>query len=365
MDQGFESKGDGGSITQPPSASRKVSYKFTVGEPTNDVYCVRFDPQDRYVATGCKDGTIRVYNVLTGKLSYKLEDTTSQPISMPTEEGEEESKELKMPITAIRWRPMSSASKTKNVLISVHADGSVRHWHTTSGKCLHQIHDDLNQLYCIDYNPTGRAFVTAGRDLSLRMYDEATKQLAITFTGGAASPGHSNRIFAVRYNTEDENIIISGGWDNTIQIWDVRTGQAVRSIFGPHLCGDALDIKDGCILTGSWRPADQIQQFNLGSGELITTVDWDGGQGMRRSQDPCLVYSVQYSKHDSGEIFLAGGSKSNEVRFFDTMQYMKPFAGIMDFEKPVFSCDFSHAGQMVAVSSSDGMTRIYNISKLG
>jgi COMPASS component SWD3 len=80
-----------------------------------------------------------------------------------------------MPITAIRWRPLTTASKTKNVLISVHADGSVRHWHTTSGKCLHTMIDDINQLYCIDYDIEGRNFVTAGNDRILRVYDEATK----------------------------------------------------------------------------------------------------------------------------------------------------------------------------------------------
>lgn len=104
------------------------------------MYTVRFDPQDRYIATGCKDGSIRVYNVLTGKLSYTLMDTESRPVM----EEDEEEKELKMPITAIRWRPLSTSTKTKNVLISVHADGSVRHWHTTSGKCLNKIQDDLN-----------------------------------------------------------------------------------------------------------------------------------------------------------------------------------------------------------------------------
>jgi len=63
----------------------------------------------------------------------------------------------------------------------------------------------------------------------------------------------------------------SGGWDNTVQFWDIRfkilfffivfesvkeshqifflffvfsrVGKPVRSIFGPHICGDALDVR--------------------------------------------------------------------------------------------------------------------------
>lgn len=35
-------------------------------------------------------------------------------------------------------------------------------------------------------------------------------------------PGHSNRVFSVKFDKDDENLLVSGGWDNTIQIWDLR-----------------------------------------------------------------------------------------------------------------------------------------------
>ena len=38
---------------------------------------------------------------------------------------------------------------TKNVLISVCANGALQHWHTTSGKLLHTIYDELNQYKVI------------------------------------------------------------------------------------------------------------------------------------------------------------------------------------------------------------------------
>lgn len=44
---------------------------------------------------------------------------------------------------------------TKNVVISVNANGALQHWHTTSGKLLHQVYDELNQLMCCDYNNDG------------------------------------------------------------------------------------------------------------------------------------------------------------------------------------------------------------------
>ena len=61
--------------------------------------------------------------------------------------------------------------------------------------------------------------------------------------GPNSSAGHSNRVFSVKFHPEDPNVLLSGGWDNTIQIWDLRTGFSERSIYGPHLAGDSLDIQ--------------------------------------------------------------------------------------------------------------------------
>ena len=46
-----------------------------------------------------------------------------------------------------------------------------------------------------------------------------------------------------------------------MQVWDTRVGASVRSLFGAHLCGDALQVSpDGRLaLTGSWRPDDALQ----------------------------------------------------------------------------------------------------------
>jgi WD40 repeat protein len=56
-------------------------------------FCVRFDPNDKYIAAGksrvalteyvgCGDGSIRIFNVFTGKQSYILNNSMDEP--MPT-----------------------------------------------------------------------------------------------------------------------------------------------------------------------------------------------------------------------------------------------------------------------------------------
>jgi WD40 repeat protein len=124
-------------------------------------------------------------------------------------------------VCAVRWRPQSNFSKTANVLVSGHADGYLRHWHATSGKCLHQKKcedkdEEDNQLYTIDYNNDGTLLATAGKDKYVRLYDEQTKSIVLKMKEAKKFIGHSNRVFCVRFNPTNQYSVVSGGWDNTL-----------------------------------------------------------------------------------------------------------------------------------------------------
>jgi WD40 repeat protein len=60
-------------------------------------------------------------------------------------------------------------------------------------------------------------------------------------------------VVAVKFDKEDENLLISGGWDYTIKVWDIREPNPCRYIYGPYICGDSLDLHEGYILAGSFR----------------------------------------------------------------------------------------------------------------
>jgi COMPASS component SWD3 len=109
-------------ISNSQAGGRKVTLKMTVGDGKSEVFCCKFDPEDRYLAVGYGDGMCRIYNNTTGKLSYTLSS-----LSLDDDK----------PITAVGWRPVSSTLKTANVLVTCSADGSLKHYHATSGKLLH------------------------------------------------------------------------------------------------------------------------------------------------------------------------------------------------------------------------------------
>jgi hypothetical protein len=77
----------------------------------------------------------------------------------------------------------------------------------------------------------------------------------------------------------------------------------VRSIYGPHICGDSLDIVNNEIVTGSWRGDNQLQLWDFGSGELIQDINWNFSSSMgsfasqATSSGPCcFLYAAQFSK---------------------------------------------------------------------
>jgi len=42
--------------------------------------------------------------------------------------------------------------------------------------------------------------------------------------------GHHNRVFAGVCHPTDPNIFLTGGWDSTVQFWDIRVNSSVRSV---------------------------------------------------------------------------------------------------------------------------------------
>ena len=91
-------------------------------------------------------------------------------------------------------------------------------------------------------------------------------------------PGHSNRVFCVKFDPLSQHTLASGGWDNTIQIYDIRKKGPVASIYGPHVCGDAIDFyNDGhTMLTGSYRQEDVIELWDIRTFKKTRVVNWDG-----------------------------------------------------------------------------------------
>lgn len=81
---------------------------------------------------------------------------------------------------------------------------------------------------------------------------------------------------------------------------------SIRVIKGPHICGDAIDIHETHILTGSWVVRDSLQVWDLMSAKNIETINPRNRPSTLNGE---FLYVVQYFDGDPyGDLILVGGS---------------------------------------------------------
>ena len=78
--------------------------------------------------------------------------------------------------------------------------------------------------------------------------------------------GHSNGVMCLQF---DESILATGSYDNTIKIWDIETGQEIRTLRGHEKGIRALQFDDTKLISGSIDKSLKI--WNWRTGECIST----------------------------------------------------------------------------------------------
>lgn len=292
-----------------------------------EVFALQFSDDGQVLAAGCGDGKARFYHAASGRLISEVGEGVS----------------AKFPACSLAFRPGLRGSR--QVCATAHAEGIVNHWQVHTGKLLHTLHEPGNETYAIAYSPNGLQFATAGRDRVVRVYDAASRTLQLELAQGTAnSAGHSNRIFAVKFHPTDPNLLLSAGFDHTVQIWDLRVGKSVRSVYGANVCGQALDIHDSEILTGSARPATQLELWDLHTTDQISDLHWP---------DAASLYCACFSPN--GEHLAAGGYNPNGGRVLTSDGDV---VGAVTEDSAVYACAFAPSGRFAAFGTANGTIRV-------
>ncbi|KAK8884004.1 hypothetical protein M9Y10_043107 [Tritrichomonas musculus] len=317
-------------MTKAPTLKLKWKSDLTDG----DVFALQYSKDKSFIGCALSNGQVGLYSPTTGRLSYALDQNSEH-----------------LPATSFRFHPSSK------FFIAGSSNGNVNCWSTRKPAIIWEEKEDNNEIFCIDMNLDGSKFATAGLDTKVRLYDfESHSIISILEKSSDIDsdpvPGHTNRVFSVLFDPLNPFTLFSSGWDETIQIWDLRIGKSVRSLFGVHVCSDSMDLFLNQLAVGSWRTTDQLQIWDLRTFKVSKTFKWKEGK-------QCLVYATKFSP--DGEFLYAGGSGFDEIGIFST-QTGSQIGQTIALENPVFTIALTKDGKELIAGETKGKINSYTIN---
>jgi WD40 repeat protein len=187
---------------------------------TRPAWSVAITPDGSRAVSGSSDGTVRVWNLANGGVQATLTGHT---------------------------RPVWSVAVTPDGrrAVSGSSDGTVRIWDLAAEREQASLTSDDRQVFAVAITPDGTR-VVSGNGNDLQVWDLGARRARATLTG------HTGEVFSVAV-TPDGKYAVSGGSDGTVRIWDLsaRREKAVltghdRQVFAVAVTPDkALAVSGG------------------------------------------------------------------------------------------------------------------------
>jgi len=299
-----------------PTAKGSESRGTYIGSNPSDILTCSYTGNGNQLVTGCADGTVFIFSTVPGSLFgdmlHNFRKVTSSAAPSPQDA-----------CTRVRWHPKTNKDDENEIVLASYRRGFLRYWHTGD----RYSHEKRNvatieseneaPFQSFSVNPLEMDRIAIASENEILIYDEKTQKLIRKLKGDRRADAHGEfhpllTLNQVKYHPSEPNILVSGGLDHLIHIWDERVPRrSVRQIHGPCVCGESMDIDEKNLLAvGSWRRYDNIEIFDFGSGERISSID----------QTPSMdlpIVQPYVCKWQGKNGLIVGGSHSNGLKVID------------------------------------------------
>ncbi|MEG3921785.1 serine/threonine-protein kinase [Microcoleus sp. POL10_C6] len=201
--------------------------------------------------------------------------------------------------------------------------------------------DNVGSVNAIALSPDGQTLVSASFG-TIRIWNVRTGRLVRTLNSV-----HSKKSVNTLAVSPNSSILASGGGDNNLILWDLKTGRRMRTIAAHKAAVNAIAFsRDGQTLA-SGSDDKTIRLWNVRTGSRLRTLSGHAGG----------VNAIALSRDGNT---LASGSQDKTVRLWNlgTGEVRRIITG---HGGPVNAVAFSPNGQIVASASTDNTIRLSNV----
>ncbi|MBO9998174.1 MAG: protein kinase [Cyanobacteria bacterium SID2] len=231
----------------PPLPKTRGWYcAYTLPAPTSLVTSVAISEGEHWVAGGCLDNTVLVWNLSTGKLEHTLS-------------------QHRRPVNAVAISPDGM------VLASGSDDATVKLWNLPTGQLVETLSSHLRGVTSLDFAKDGAFLLSGSKDRTIQLWEPKQTEASATLT---ARSGSIKSIALSR----DGRWLASGGLDNKIHLWNVPDRSLVHTLSGHLNSVLAVAISPDGRQLASGSKDRTIKLWDLENGvelQTLTSHLWD------------------------------------------------------------------------------------------
>ncbi|KAJ3591058.1 hypothetical protein NHX12_009005 [Muraenolepis orangiensis] len=239
-------------------------------------------------------------------------------------------------VNAVRFSPGSRLLATGGM------DRRVKLWEVVSGRCEPKgsLTGSNAGITSIEFDSTGSYLLAASNDFASRIWTMDDFRLRHTLTG------HSGKVLAARFLLDNARIV-SGSYDRTLKLWDLRSKVCMKTVFAGSSCNDIV-CTEQCVMSGHFDK--KVRFWDIRAESIVTELELQG-----------RVTSLDLSQERTE---LLTCSRDDLLKIID----LRTNAVRHTFSAPGFKCGadwtrvcFSPDGSYVVGGSADGGVYVWNV----
>lgn len=239
-------------------------------------------------------------------------------------------------VNAVRFSPGSRLLATGGM------DRRVKLWEVVAGRCEPKgaLTGSNAGITSIEFDSAGSYLLAASNDFASRIWTVDDYRLRHTLTG------HSGKVLSARFLLDNARIV-SGSYDRTLKLWDLRSKVCMKTVFAGSSCNDIV-CTEQCVMSGHFDK--KVRFWDIRAESIVQELELLG-----------RVTSLDLN-HDRTELLTC--SRDDLVKIID----LRTNAVRQTFSAQGFKCGadwtrvtFSPDGSYVVGGSADGALYVWNV----